>query len=158
MLCVGCLRGQVRGCRTRRQRRGAFFGNLNPDSFFPMNMSTSPDLSRRNFVRLSAASLGAAALTSAAAPRVFGATAGSDRIRVGVVGCGGRGPAAADGSRSVIGFVMNALAFACLLRRFWRTIPESLSESNGNYPDINRLLSSRTTRRKIGQDQLRQIF
>jgi len=61
-----------------------------------MNMSTSPELSRRNFVRLSAASLGAAALTSAAAPRVFGATAGSDRIRVGVVGCGGRGPAAAQ--------------------------------------------------------------
>eukprot|EP01035_Chromulina_nebulosa_P044263 gene44263-59943_t len=61
-----------------------------------MNTSTPPDLSRRDFVRLSAASLGAAALTSAAVPRVLGATAGSDRIRVGVVGCGGRGPAAAQ--------------------------------------------------------------
>lgn len=59
-----------------------------------MSMSNLPDLSRRDFVRLSAASLGAAALASA--PRVFGATAGSDRIRVGVIGCGGRGPAAAQ--------------------------------------------------------------
>ncbi len=61
-----------------------------------MSMSTPPDLSRRDFVRLSAASLGAAALAASTAPRVFGATAGSDTIRVGVIGCGGRGTGAAQ--------------------------------------------------------------
>ncbi len=46
-----------------------------------------PDLSRRDFVRTSAA-LGAAALTSGTG-RLF--AAGSDKIRIGVIGCGGRG-------------------------------------------------------------------
>lgn len=60
-----------------------------------MNVPSAPDLSRRDFVKLSAATAGATVL-AASAPRVWGAVAGSDRIRVGVVGCGGRGPAAAQ--------------------------------------------------------------
>jgi predicted dehydrogenase len=61
-----------------------------------MNAPSVIDLSRRDFVKLSAATAGAAVLASLGAQRVFGATTGSDRIRVGVVGCGGRGPAAAQ--------------------------------------------------------------
>ncbi|PAW68044.1 MAG: hypothetical protein B9S34_03500 [Opitutia bacterium Tous-C1TDCM] len=61
-----------------------------------MNTSPIPDLSRRDFVKLSAASAGAAALAGLSAPRAMGATAGSDKIRVGVVGCGGRGTGAAQ--------------------------------------------------------------
>lgn len=61
-----------------------------------MNAPIRPELSRRNFVKLSAATTGAAMLAGLSAPRVMGATAGSDRIRVGVVGCGGRGRGAAQ--------------------------------------------------------------
>ena len=57
---------------------------------FPSN------LSRRDFVKVSAVSTGAAALSSVGTQRVMGATSGSDRIRVGVVGCGGRGTGAAQ--------------------------------------------------------------
>lgn len=47
-------------------------------------------------MKLSAASASAATLASMSSPRVMAATAGSDRIRVGVVGCGGRGSGAAQ--------------------------------------------------------------
>ncbi|MHC4424538.1 MAG: Gfo/Idh/MocA family oxidoreductase [Planctomycetota bacterium] len=50
-------------------------------------MQETPELSRRDFIRTSAA-LGAATLASGAGP-VF--AAGSDKIRIGVIGCGGRG-------------------------------------------------------------------
>ncbi len=58
-------------------------------------MNTPSDLSRRDFVKLSSASAGAALLAAAAAPRVMAATAGSDTLRVGVIGSGGRGRGAA---------------------------------------------------------------
>jgi myo-inositol 2-dehydrogenase / D-chiro-inositol 1-dehydrogenase len=48
-------------------------------------------------MRLSAATAGASVLAaSATAPRALGATPGSDKIRVGVIGCGGRGTGAAQ--------------------------------------------------------------
>lgn len=53
------------------------------------------DLSRRDFVKLSAVTTSAAMLGSLANRPVMAATPGSDRIRVGVVGCGGRGTGAA---------------------------------------------------------------
>jgi predicted dehydrogenase len=53
---------------------------------------TTPEMSRRDFVRLSAA----AAAATAALPRVMGSTSGSQTIRVGLVGCGGRGTGAAQ--------------------------------------------------------------
>lgn len=52
------------------------------------------DLSRRDFVKLSAA--GGTVLAAGLGNRVMGATAGSDKIRVGVIGCGGRGTGAAQ--------------------------------------------------------------
>lgn len=67
---------------------------LNPSAY--MNPTLPSDLSRRDFVRLSAAGAGAAMLAGAASNRVMAATAGSDRIRVGLVGCGGRGTGAAQ--------------------------------------------------------------
>jgi len=60
-----------------------------------MNSPLHSALSRRDFVKLSAAGTGAAAVTGLTAPRALGATGGSDRIRVGVIGCGGRGTGAA---------------------------------------------------------------
>ena len=60
-----------------------------------MNVPSPSDLSRRDFVKLSGATAGAAVLGSLGARRVMAATAGSDTIRVGLVGCGGRGTAAA---------------------------------------------------------------
>lgn len=60
-----------------------------------MNSPVGSDLSRRNFVKLSAVTTSAAVLSALGTQRVMGATAGSDRIRVGVVGCGGRGTGAA---------------------------------------------------------------
>jgi len=50
-------------------------------------MKTMPDLSRRDFIKASTA-LGAATLASPAS-RIF--AAGSDKIRLGLIGCGGRG-------------------------------------------------------------------
>jgi predicted dehydrogenase len=50
-------------------------------------MQTSPDLSRRDFMKASAA-LGAATLASGTS-RMY--AAGSDKIRIAVIGCGGRG-------------------------------------------------------------------
>ncbi|MEY4815211.1 MAG: hypothetical protein RLZZ162_2284, partial [Verrucomicrobiota bacterium] len=47
-------------------------------------------------MKMSAVTTGAAVLSGLSAPRIYGAVAGSDRIRVGVVGCGGRGPGAAQ--------------------------------------------------------------
>jgi predicted dehydrogenase len=61
-----------------------------------MKSPLPPNPSRRRFVRLSALSTGAAALGGLGSQRVLGATAGSDRIRVGLVGCGGRGKKAAQ--------------------------------------------------------------
>jgi predicted dehydrogenase len=61
-----------------------------------MNTPHSSELSRRDFVKFSAASAGAAMLAGLGANRVMAATAGSDRIRVGVIGCGGRGTGAAQ--------------------------------------------------------------
>ncbi|MEY4941131.1 MAG: putative oxidoreductase YvaA, partial [Verrucomicrobiota bacterium] len=56
-----------------------------------MNTAIPADLSRRAFVKLS----GAAVVSGLAASRVVAASAGSDTIRVGLVGCGGRGTGAA---------------------------------------------------------------
>jgi hypothetical protein len=53
-------------------------------------------------MKMSAVTTGAAVLSGLSAPRIYGAVAGSDRIRVGVVGCGGRGPGAALGVVAVI--------------------------------------------------------
>lgn len=64
-----------------------------------MNMPSHSDLSRREFVKLSAVSTGAAVLSTLGANKVMGATTGSDRIRVGLVGCGGRGTGAAQNCR-----------------------------------------------------------
>lgn len=61
-----------------------------------MNTSSPSDLSRRDFVKLSAVTTGAAVLSGLTSNRVMAATSGSDRIRVGVVGCGGRGTGAAQ--------------------------------------------------------------
>ncbi|MEX2044722.1 MAG: twin-arginine translocation signal domain-containing protein, partial [Opitutus sp.] len=61
-----------------------------------MNAPIRSDLSRRDFVKLSAVTTSAAVLASLGSQRALGATAGSDRIRVGVVGCGGRGRGAAE--------------------------------------------------------------
>jgi predicted dehydrogenase len=62
-----------------------------------MNSSARPDLSRRDFVKLSAT--GAAVFGALGANNVMGATTGSDRLRVGLVGCGGRGTGAAQNCR-----------------------------------------------------------
>lgn len=61
-----------------------------------MNTPNSSPFSRRDFVKLSAVGTGAAVAASLGASRVMAATAGSDRIRVGVIGCGGRGRGAAQ--------------------------------------------------------------
>ena len=60
-----------------------------------MQSDQPTSLSRRDFVRLSALTAGATAIAAGAVPRAFGATTGSDRLRVGVIGCGGRGTGAA---------------------------------------------------------------
>ncbi len=60
-----------------------------------MNTPVS-SLTRRDFVKFGAVTGGAALDAHLAAPRALGATAGSDRIRVGLVGCGGRGTGAAQ--------------------------------------------------------------
>lgn len=60
-----------------------------------MNTPLNADLSRRDFLKISAAGTGTAALGGLGVTRAMGATSGSDRIRVGVIGCGGRGTGAA---------------------------------------------------------------
>ena len=60
-----------------------------------MKTPLSPDLSRRDFMRLSTVTAGAAVLATAGTTRALGAAAGSDTIRVGIIGCGGRGTGAA---------------------------------------------------------------
>jgi predicted dehydrogenase len=56
-----------------------------------MKTPVSPNLSRREFVRLSSLTAGAAVMASAGTTRGLGQVAGSDKIRVGIIGCGGRG-------------------------------------------------------------------
>ncbi len=50
---------------------------------------------RRDFIGSASGAVAAGALGLGAAPRVFGSVAAPDRIRVGLVGCGGRGTGAA---------------------------------------------------------------
>lgn len=72
---------------------------LNPPTItiiMSMHTPNQPDFSRRDFVKLSAVTTGAAVLTNLGANTVMGATSGSDRIRVGVIGAGGRGRGAAQ--------------------------------------------------------------
>ena len=64
-----------------------------------MNAPIRPEISRRDFVKLSAVSTAATALGTMSAHRVLGATTGTDRLRVGVIGCGGRGTGAARNCR-----------------------------------------------------------
>ncbi len=61
-----------------------------------MNAPLNTDLSRRDFVKISAAGTSAAVLGGIGVTRAMGATSGSDKIRVGVIGCGGRGRGAAQ--------------------------------------------------------------
>jgi len=61
-------------------------------TFLAMNADQPSSVSRRDFLRRSAAVTAVGALTSAIVP-VF--AAGSDRIRVGLIGCGARGTGAA---------------------------------------------------------------
>src|SRR5688572_24563019 len=70
-----------------------------PQSQYIMNSLSRPDLSRRDFVKLSAVTTSATMLGALGAHRVRAATTGSDRIRVGLVGCGGRGTGAAQNCR-----------------------------------------------------------
>lgn len=65
-----------------------------------MKTPFSSDLSRRDFVRFSALTTGAAMLSGMTANKVMAATTGSDRLRVGVIGCGGRGVGAAQNCRA----------------------------------------------------------
>ena len=58
-----------------------------------MNTPQPPDPSRRDFVKFSA---GAAVLAGLGASPLMAARSASDRIRVGVIGCGGRGRGAAQ--------------------------------------------------------------
>ncbi len=55
-----------------------------------MKSPLHPALSRRDFVKLSAAGTGAAAVTGLTAPRALGATGGFHPLRGGVIGCRGR--------------------------------------------------------------------
>jgi myo-inositol 2-dehydrogenase / D-chiro-inositol 1-dehydrogenase len=64
-----------------------------------MHAPFRPALSRRDFVKLSAATTGAAMFAGLGVSRALGASAGSDRLRVGLVGCGGRGTGAAQNCR-----------------------------------------------------------
>ena len=64
----------------------------------PRKTPTTPSLSRRNFlqssVALGATALGAAAVTTLRAPHVHAAFAENFHVRIGLIGCGGRGTGA----------------------------------------------------------------
>lgn len=60
-----------------------------------MNNPMMNDFTRRDFLKVTTASAGVVAMSQATMPTVLGATAGSEKIRVGVIGCGGRGTGAA---------------------------------------------------------------
>ena len=59
-----------------------------------MSDSIRNSISRRNFLQASVPVAGTVAFTELGTNRVLGATQGSDRIRVGIIGCGGRGTGA----------------------------------------------------------------
>jgi predicted dehydrogenase len=90
---------------------------------------TIPDLSRRNFIKASAA-LGAATLASGTG-RMF--AAGSDKIRIGLIGCGGRGTHDAtkclNSSQNVELVAMGDL-FAERIDRCLRTLRRQPSENS----------------------------
>lgn len=56
-------------------------------------MSESPGMARRDFMRVASSAAAASALL--AVPRVWGSAQADDRLRIGLVGCGGRGRGAA---------------------------------------------------------------
>ncbi len=61
-----------------------------------MNLSSLSDFSRREFVRNSSLALGAMAI-----PNILHAENKTDRIRIGLVGCGGRGTGAANNALTI---------------------------------------------------------
>ena len=79
-----------------------------------MNSQNSAGLSRRDFVKLTAVTTGAAMLGTT--NKVMGSATGSDRIRVGLVGCGGRGTGAAQNCRDAAAGV-EIVALADLFER-----------------------------------------
>jgi predicted dehydrogenase len=59
-----------------------------------MKDAVKDPISRRDFLQTSVPAAGAVALTALNPNSVLGATQGSDRLRVGIIGCGGRGTGA----------------------------------------------------------------
>jgi len=82
-----------------------------------MKTPQSPDLSRRDFMRLSTVTAGAAVLATAGTTRALGAAAGSDTIRVGIIGCGGRRHRRGQESRSMSSPGVEIVAVADLFER-----------------------------------------
>ena len=78
------------------RNRGSFSPTANHFLHTNMSITQQSNVTRRDFVRIAALNAGAAALASVGAPRALGAAAGSDTIRVGIIGCGGRGTGAAQ--------------------------------------------------------------
>src|SRR5262249_16999779 len=83
-----------RFARNDKSGRGQTSNSSNPEvNYMTDNHSSAGDQSRRTFLKTTAAA-GALVTAEALAPALY--AAGSERIKVGLVGCGGRGTGACD--------------------------------------------------------------
>jgi predicted dehydrogenase len=117
-----------------------------------MDNSRKVSQPRRNFLKTSAGTLGAAALSPLVAPH-FVYAAGSDLLRVGLVGCGGRGTGAASQALQADSNVrLTAMADA-----FGDHLERSLGELQ-KQPEIADKIDVPRERRFVGFDACRQLI
>jgi hypothetical protein len=101
----------------------------------PASIQPSSQPSRREFLGTTAGQIaGAAALAGLALPRVH--AAGSDEIRIAVVGCGGRGGGAAVDALSVPGGETRVVALADVFSDRAKIVKRSIEEQFKERVDV----------------------
>src|SRR5258708_10253436 len=96
----------------------------------PNSQSPKPDLSRRSFLQASATVVGGALLGGLSIERSAHA-AGSDQIKIALIGCGGRGSGAADQALSTSGDIK----LVAMGDAFRDRLESSLTELKRAHPD-----------------------
>jgi predicted dehydrogenase len=119
-----------------------------------MTHETASASTRRNFLKTSSAAVGGALASSLAFPSVVSAAGASDKLKIGFVGCGGRGTGAAKQALSADSNVeLYAMADV-----FPEKLEKSLETLKGQFPDQPAKFNVAKERQFIGLDAYHKVI